>query len=110
MATQNEVVERISKAWNKKELNGFIYFVDMQPRRELLHRARPDGSEVLKISRETCKSFEVKDGLIHTVEEYSERDDAGYSFDRYRDHVTYEIANGEAVQVSRTRGYLSSSD
>lgn len=108
---KNEVIRRINAARKKIETDGFIYFIDSYPFRENgLFRARPDGSELFKISAKTCKSFEIKDGLIYTVEEYSELDETGYLYDRYRDNTVYRIDGEESITVKRTRGYLGSSD
>ena len=102
------------------EAEGWVFYIDYAGNRlENLFKSRPDGSGSVcisnkSVSRDFFEIIEIKDGWVHykVTEEYSEREEDSFEFDRYRDVVKYKTkADGaEFVEVHRSHGYVGTSD
>lgn len=106
--------DMLSKAKEKVEAGGWVFFIPAE--KNGLYKTRPDDDATLiQIAVEPCTRLQVKeDGLVYyeSIDQYSELDEEHYEYNRYRDDVTYRIAPdaGEPEEVSRSHGYLGSSD
>jgi hypothetical protein len=112
---------RVMNALEKVEADGWVFFKYHTGNGYAgLFKARADGSDLTCIAEPSgrfwseLRNIKAEDGWIYfdVTEEYSERNDDAYEFDRYRDQVTYRIKpDGTGREdVTRSSGYLNSSD
>ena len=105
-------LRRLADAYNKTEVNGWVYFVDfiddtqninIRKENKGLFRVRTDGSCLMRITDRDCRKFEIKDGMLYVYESFTELADEGWRTNYCSGKVIYTIDGDKLIEKERSK-------